>query len=183
MTSSQYSNLSEIVLFSPVCFFDEILGERRVCIDRNGNSANWRVDEKVLKSELFLYGGKDRSLCSTVQIVELHRNTYKHDQLLLLIIVSDGSKSLVRRTISNSKTSVCVATYDVNMVLALVSVRETVVNEYSSSEVDKKSTPFRTQHETIGSIKHLLLSVEKSSDNHASKTSMGDFSYSYLSQC
>ena len=59
LTSSEYSNLSELKLFTPENFFSLKSTDIRVCIHCNSNPTNWSIVENVFLNELALCGRND----------------------------------------------------------------------------------------------------------------------------
>ena len=106
LTSSDYSNLSEIKLLIPEWIFSIRSSECRVCIHRNSNLTNWSIVENVFLNELVFSGTNDESLCKSFLIVKLHRSVSKHVHSFLVIIILESNTTSVKWTINNSKTNV-----------------------------------------------------------------------------
>ena len=102
LTSSDYSNLSDIKLFIPGKIFSVRSSECRVCILCNSNQTNWSIVEIVILNELVVSGRIDESPCKIFQIVEIQRGVYS----FLVIIFFESKTTSVKRTINNSKTNV-----------------------------------------------------------------------------
>ena len=96
LTSSEYSNLSELKLLIPEGVFSTRSSECRVCIRCNSNPTNCSIVENVFLNELVLSGRNDENLCKGFQIVELHRSLSKHVHLFLVICILESNTTSVK---------------------------------------------------------------------------------------
>ena len=106
LTSSEYSNLSELKVLKSEWIFSTRSIECRVCIHCNINLTNWSIVENYFLNELVLSGRNNENLCKSFQIVELYRSVSKHVHSFLVIIILESNTTSVKWTISNSKTNV-----------------------------------------------------------------------------
>ena len=115
LTSSEYSNLSDIQFLIPEWIFSIRSSECRVCIHCNSNPTNWSIVENVFLNELVLSGRNDESLCKSFQLVELHRTVSTHVHSFLVIITFESNTTSVKWTINNSKNNVGVVSNHVEI--------------------------------------------------------------------
>ena len=106
LTSSEYSNLSEIKLLIPEWIFSVWPSECRVCFHCNSNPTNWSLAENVILKELVLPGRNDESLCKFFQIFEPHRTESKYVHSFLLIFILESNSTSAKGTINSSRTNV-----------------------------------------------------------------------------
>ena len=72
LSTSEYSNLSEIKLLIPESIFSVWSSECRVGIHCNSNPTEWSIVENIFFNELVLSDRNNESLRKSPQIVELH---------------------------------------------------------------------------------------------------------------
>ena len=106
LTTSEYFSLRDLKLLIPEWYFTRRSSECRVCIHCNSNPKNWSILENIFLSELVLSGRNDKSLCKSLQTVELHRSVSDHVHSFLVIIILESKTTTVQWTINNSKTDV-----------------------------------------------------------------------------
>ena len=78
LTSSEYSNLSEIKLLIPERVFCKRAYKGRVCVHCNCDATNGGIVENVFLNELVLSGRHDECLCQSLQIVVFYRSISQH---------------------------------------------------------------------------------------------------------
>ena len=102
LTSSEYSNLSEIKLL-----ILEWISSIRIS-ECNSNPTNWSIVQNVFLNELVLSGRNGEKLCKSFQLVELEvqRSVSKHVHSFVLIIILKSNTTSVEWTINNSKNNV-----------------------------------------------------------------------------
>ena len=85
LTSSEYSNLSELKLLIPELIFSMRSSQNATFIDCKSSPTNWSIVEHVFLKELVLSGRNDESLRKSFQLIELQRSVSKHVHSFLVI--------------------------------------------------------------------------------------------------